>query len=150
MSFAARTRSSNRPGWATSLVIAVTLAICSSRDVQVFTRAMTVDPLAPTTWPVAERLTLMAGCLPRTPFRDQVAAAVHAGFDSLTGWPNVWRHAQRKDGLTLADMRDLLQDNGLVLTDVDACSDWATTPGVVRAGLPTAPRAEFLDVCAAL
>jgi sugar phosphate isomerase/epimerase len=97
-------------------------------------------------------VTLMAGSLPRTPFRDQVVAAAGAGFKALTCWPNVWRHAQRKDGLTLAAMRTLLDDHGLVLTDVDSVSDWATSGGDVAGGrLPSgASRWEAFDVAAGL
>jgi sugar phosphate isomerase/epimerase len=69
-------------------------------------------------------VTLMAGCLPRTPFREQVAAAASAGFTAITSWPNVWRHARKRDGLTLADMRVLLDDHGLMLTDVELVADW--------------------------
>ncbi len=99
--------------------------------------------------PIAAPLTLMAGSLARTPFREQVAAAAAAGFGAMTGWPNVWRHAQRKDGLSLTDMRRLLTDNGIALTDVDACSDWAA-PSDVDVPLPSASRAEFFDACVAL
>lgn len=68
--------------------------------------------------------TFMAGCLARTPFREQVAAAAAAGFDAITIWPNIWRHAMLKDGLSIADMRAMLDAHGLVLTDVDAYRDW--------------------------
>jgi len=93
---------------------------------------------------IAERLTFMAGCLPRTPFRDLVEAAAQAGFDSMTLWPNVWRHALGKEGLTLADMRAMLEHNGLVLTDVDSYGGW--TPGAA----PKVPVEEFFEVCTAL
>ena len=59
--------------------------------------------------------TFMAGCLARTPFRAQVPAAAAAGFDSITIWPNIWRHARRRDTLTLPDMRAILDDAGLDL-----------------------------------
>ena len=69
-------------------------------------------------------------------------------------WPNIWRHAQVKDGLSLADMRVMLDDNGLVLTDVDGFRDWTPPPrigpdrfGPIRGG-PS--RQECFDVCAAL
>ncbi len=96
----------------------------------------------------------MAGCLPRTSFREQVAAAAKAGFAAMSIWPNIWRHAQAKDGLSLADMRMMLDDNGLALTDVDGCRDWTPPPriepdrlGPIRHG-PS--RQECFDVCAAL
>ena len=99
--------------------------------------------------PVAAPVTFMAGSLARTPFREQVAAAATAGFGGITCWPNIWRHAQRRDQLTVADMRRMLDDAGLVPTDVDACSDWAA-PAAVDVPLPSAPRAEFFDVGARL
>jgi sugar phosphate isomerase/epimerase len=100
------------------------------------------------------RVTFMAGSLARTPFRTQVAAAAAAGFDSITIWPNIWRHAQRRDSLALADMRALLDDAGLTLTDADACFDWvppATTPeGVLGPMRRRVARQEFFEVTTAL
>lgn len=100
------------------------------------------------------RATFMAGCLPRTPFRVQAAAAAAAGFDSISTWPNIWRHALRRDSLTLADMRAMLDDRGLTLTDVDGCSDWVPVPSAPdRVSGPMrqrVPRHELFDVCAAL
>jgi sugar phosphate isomerase/epimerase len=100
------------------------------------------------------RATFMAGCLARTPFRVQVAAASAAGFDSISTWPNIWRHARRRDSLTLADMRAMLDDHGLTLTDADGCFDWVPdssgsghVPGPMRQRVP---RAEYFEVCAAL
>lgn len=100
------------------------------------------------------QFTFFAGCLARTPFRDQLRAAAQAGFDSITIWPNIWRHAIRKDGLTLADMRAMLDDHGLRLTDVDACRDWTLAPTGDQAAFgpvtARASRQEFFEVCAAL
>jgi len=103
---------------------------------------------------LVEHLTFMAGSLPRTPFRTLVSAAAKAGYDSMTIWPNIWRHAQRKEGLSLTDMRKILDDHGIVLTDVDAYRDWVPPPAVdsaafgpVRSGLS---REECFETCAAL
>jgi len=101
------------------------------------------------------QFTFFAGCLARTPFRDQVRAAAKAGFDSISIWPNIWRHAVRKDGLTLHDMRAMLEDHGLKLTDVDACRDWAPSPNTTAGSAfgPVASRAsrhEFFETCCAL
>lgn len=97
-------------------------------------------------------LTLMAGSMPLTPFRDQVAAAAAAGFKAVTLWPNVWRHAQKKDGLSLAGMRAQLDDHGLVATDVDSLMDWAAPAGHGAIGrLPAGTsRWEAFDVATAL
>jgi sugar phosphate isomerase/epimerase len=103
---------------------------------------------------VTWRATFMAGCLARTPFRVQVAAASAAGFDSMTIWPNIWRHARRRDSLTLADMRAMLDDRGVTLTDADGCADWvpgSSAPDGVRGPMRRrVPREEFFEVCVAL
>jgi sugar phosphate isomerase/epimerase len=101
---------------------------------------------------IVKQLTFMAGCLARTPFRQQVVAASTAGFDSMTSWPNIWRHAQRRDGLTLAEMRTMLDDHGLVLTDVDGCTDWVPVGegGPVGPMSKVTPRQDFFEACAAL
>lgn len=101
-------------------------------------------------FPLVERLTLMNGCVHRLPFREMVGVAATAGFDAVSCWPNVWRHALRKGGLDLTGMRSLLDDHGVVLTDCDYCTDWvpaapsAETPGVA------AGRHELFEVCSAL
>ena len=57
---------------------------------------------------IAMELCFFAGFLPRTPFTQLVPAAASAGFTSMTLWPNVWRHARKKAGLTFAQMRGIL------------------------------------------
>lgn len=102
---------------------------------------------------IAAQMTFCAGSLARTPFRKQVEAAAAAGFDSITAWPNVWRHAMRKDGLSLTDMRSLLDDNGLALTDGDAIRDWVPASTAAVSGPPqksSTSRQEFFDVVCAL
>ncbi len=100
---------------------------------------------------LARQLTFMAGSMARLPFRQQVEVASAAGFDSITTWPNIWRHAQRKDGLSFADMRSMLDDHGLVLTDVDACSDWAPpSTGEGVGPRMAATRHDFFEACEAL
>ena len=59
---------------------------------------------------VASELVLYAGCMARLAFGDFVSAAADAGFDAITVWPNTWRHAMEKEGLTLAQMRAVLDD----------------------------------------
>ncbi len=103
---------------------------------------------------LVKHLTFMGGCLARTPYPEQVRAAAEAGFDAITVWPNTWRHAQRKLGLSLADMRALLDVHGLVMTDTDALRDWVPPPtrdsvefGPIKAGIP---REEFFEATVAL
>lgn len=78
----------------------------------------------------------MAGCVTRVPFRTQVEAAARAGFEAITIWPNIWRHAV-KSGLSLRDMRMMLDDNGLALTEVEGVMQWPPGP-------------EHLEACAEL
>ncbi len=91
----------------------------------------------------------MAGSLPRTRFRDQVAAAASAGFTAVTTWPNVWRHARQRDGLTPAEMRARLDDHGLTLTDVEMVVDWLP-PGADGPFARGASRWEAFEVATAL
>lgn len=79
----------------------------------------------------------MAGCVARTPFREQVEAASRAGFVGITTWPNIWRHAQVKGGFSLRDMARMLDDNGLRLEQVEAVPEWP-------------PSEETIATCAAL
>lgn len=97
-------------------------------------------------------LTLMGGCLGRRAFREQVEAAGAAGFRAISLWPNTWRHALRKEGLSLRDMRAVLDDNGVVLTDIEGCRDWARPAGSVASG-PTKyglARDDYFEACAEL
>jgi len=93
-------------------------------------------------------LTLMAASLPRTPLRELIPSAAAAGFDALTLWPNAWRHAIRRDGLSLTDLRGLLDEHGIAVTDVESVDDWR--PATSGAGFPSTGRAEALEVAVAL
>jgi sugar phosphate isomerase/epimerase len=93
-------------------------------------------------------VTLMAASLPRTPLRELIGIAAAAGFDGLTLWPNMWRHALRRDGLTLKDVRDLLDEHGVTVTDVEMVADWR--PSIVGAGFPSTGRVEAFEVARAL
>ncbi|SNQ46850.1 Xylose isomerase [Frankia canadensis] len=97
-------------------------------------------------------VTFFSGCLPRTPLREQVAAAAAAGFDGLTIWPNVWRHARQRDGMSLAAMRDLFQEHGLTLEAVEWTADWVPPVADLTGGMipPAAFRAEVFEVASAL
>lgn len=103
--------------------------------------------------PLASQLVLYAGCLPATPFRDLVAAAAGAGFDAITLWPLMYRRAQSREGLTPPEMRRILDDHGIVVSDVDPCGDWlpagpdAPTSGVMKAEWT---RHQFFEAAAVL
>jgi sugar phosphate isomerase/epimerase len=90
--------------------------------------------------------TLMAASLPRTPLRDLIPCAARAGFTGLSLWPNMWRHAQRKDGLSLGDLRVLLEEHGITITDVESVDDWRPASGA----FPTTGRAEAFEVALSL
>ena len=61
-------------------------------------------------------------------FRDHVAAARAAGFDAISLLGRAHRRATRKDGLSNAELRTLLDDHGLTLTDLEAAGDWLGPP----------------------
>ncbi|HSS11701.1 MAG TPA: hypothetical protein VLL25_17575, partial [Acidimicrobiales bacterium] len=58
---------------------------------------------------------------------DVVAAAVSGGFDAISVLGRTRRRALR-DGLTDADMRAMISDHGLLVTDVEAAADWLAAP----------------------
>jgi sugar phosphate isomerase/epimerase len=93
-------------------------------------------------------VTLMAASLPRTPLRELIGVAAAAGFHGLTLWPNMWRHALRRDGLTLKDVRDLLDEHGVTVTDIETVADWR--PSTAGAGFPSTGRLEAFEVARAL
>lgn len=96
---------------------------------------------------LASELCFCAGSLPTRPFAELVQGAAKAGFDSMTLWPNIWRHALKKGGFTLASMKRCLDDHGVRLSGVEHLASWV--PGSVAE--PKAPaREELFEVCAAL
>jgi sugar phosphate isomerase/epimerase len=58
---------------------------------------------------------------------EVVAAAVSGGFDAISVLGRTRRRALR-DGLTDADMRAMIGDHGLRVTDVEAAGDWLSAP----------------------
>lgn len=84
-------------------------------------------------------VTLMAASLPRTPLRRLIPDAAAAGFSALTCWPNMWRHAERRDNFGLAAIRAMLDDHGVAVTDVELVDDWCPADaGPFPAGLSRA------------
>jgi sugar phosphate isomerase/epimerase len=86
------------------------------------------------------------------PFREHVAAASAAGFDAITLLGRAHRRATQKDGLAEAEMRLILDDHGVALTDVEAAGDWLGPPPDDQPSfLHHIYRTEtYLDVAAAL
>ncbi len=61
-------------------------------------------------------------------FRDLAEAAATAGFDGITVVGSVYHRGRTRDGLSDADMRSLLSDRGLVVTDVESAGAWLSRP----------------------
>ncbi|WTW92706.1 sugar phosphate isomerase/epimerase [Streptomycetaceae bacterium NBC_01309] len=68
-------------------------------------------------------LVLCAGTVLGSGFRERAEAASAAGFAGITLWAQDWQRAL-DEGLTAADMRALLDDNGLTIGELDAVTDW--------------------------
>jgi sugar phosphate isomerase/epimerase len=86
------------------------------------------------------------------PFADFVDAASAAGFDAVSLLGRAHRRATRKDGLSDADLRTLLDDHGLALTDLEAAGDWLGPPPDGRPKFldHVYPTETYLDVAASL
>ena len=66
----------------------------------------------------------MCRLLPGTGFRERVACARSAGYAAITLFPEHYLDAQRREGLSPADMRQLLLDHDLKVATVDPLLDW--------------------------
>ena len=76
-------------------------------------------------------LVLCSGTLPReVSFRTRVEAAVAGGFAAISLWGRDYQRA-RDDGLSDADIRHLLADNGLQVGEIDPA--WWWPPGAEAA-----------------
>src|SRR5712691_4540309 len=73
-------------------------------------------------------LVLCSGTFARhVPLRDRIEAAAETGFTGISLWArDYWR--ARDDGLTEADVRALLADNGVGVAELDGVFAWL--PGV--------------------
>jgi sugar phosphate isomerase/epimerase len=79
-------------------------------------------------------LVLCSGTVPKATFRARAAAAAAGGFAGIDLWlPH--RQRARAEGLSDADMRAILDDHGLVVTDVEAITDFGAC---FRGGATTA------------
>jgi sugar phosphate isomerase/epimerase len=68
----------------------------------------------------SDDLLITGSTLGHPPFREMVEAAAAGGFAGLSLWPTESWSKARDAGLSAADMRSILDDNGLVVNDVDA------------------------------
>jgi sugar phosphate isomerase/epimerase len=78
--------------------------------------------------------------LTTTPLRDVISAASSAGFDAMSVMARSYRYAIERAGLTNADIRALVADHGITITDVEAATDWLTPEGE---SIPTWVRAPY-------
>lgn len=83
--------------------------------------------------------------------REIVAAAVAGQYDAISIWPQDVERA-RTEGLELADIRSLLADNGLVVSDVDPLLGWSdlVLPRPGEAMFDLAPEESFYVIGEAL
>lgn len=89
-------------------------------------------------------LILCSGSLIGAGVRALCGAAVAGGFQGITLWPQDVASA-RAEGLSLSDVRALVEDHGLVVADLDPLLRWL--PGEeIPAGVPAASEAEFYEI----
>jgi sugar phosphate isomerase/epimerase len=96
-------------------------------------------------------LVLCPGTLPRATFRERTAAAEAGGFAAIGVWLPQLRRA-RAEGLSDADLRALLSDHGLVVTEVESITDFDRCFGLGAAASrePTPLERTAHDVAAAI
>ncbi len=78
--------------------------------------------------PFGSQLVLGAMSMVPIGFRDLVDAAAGAGFDAVSIVGSVYHRGRTRDGLSDADMRALLADRGIVVTDVESAGCWLSPP----------------------
>jgi sugar phosphate isomerase/epimerase len=83
--------------------------------------------------------------------REIVAAAVAGEYDAISIWPQDVERA-RAEGLDLPDIKRLLDDNGLVVSDVDPLLGWSdlVLPKPGEAMIELAPEDAFFEIGEAL
>jgi len=70
------------------------------------------------------RLILSAGTLPNASFIERVSAAKAAGFTAISLFPQQYLAAQRKEKLSIEEMRNILVEHDIALDEVDPLLDW--------------------------
>jgi len=83
--------------------------------------------------------------------REIIAAAVAGNYDAISIWPHDVERA-RAEGLDLPDIRLMLEDNGLVVSDVDPLLGWSdlVLPKPGEAMIELAPEEAFYEIGEAL
>lgn len=99
---------------------------------------------------LASYWTLSGGALPHTDkeystfeFKERCAAAARAGFKGIGFWHADLEHVRKS--YSLAEMRRVLEDNGLKHIEIEFLADWFQPPGERRAA--SDQRREFLFEC---
>jgi len=70
-----------------------------------------------------DNLCLCCGTIAQASFREVVESAAAGGFRSISLWPQHYNRG-RRDGLSDAGMRSMLEHHGLVVTELDALLTW--------------------------
>ena len=97
-------------------------------------------------------LGLCCGSLIQADFRGLAEAASSAGFSSISLWPTLFQGALVA-GLSEADMRTILDDNGLHITELDPLSSWLPVdmdPNDMAAAFHTFSEDDFYRIADAL
>ena len=97
-------------------------------------------------------LGLCCGSLVQADFRGLAEAASVAGFDSISLWPTLFQGALDA-GLSERDMRRILDDNGLHITELDPFSAWlpvAMDPNDMAAAFHAFKEDDFYRIADAL
>jgi sugar phosphate isomerase/epimerase len=79
-----------------------------------------------------------------------VRAAAGAGFDAVSVWTRTHARAMSREGLSEADMRMLLRDHGLVVSEIEAVDTWLPVEVTPVVGNPPLAVEAFLDLAATL
>jgi sugar phosphate isomerase/epimerase len=101
--------------------------------------------------PLGSELVLCAMSMVPIGFRDLVDAAAGAGFDAITVVGSVYHRGRTRDGLSDADMRAVLADRGLVVSDVESAGSWLAAPDTApKRWRPRASDEEMIRIAEAL
>src|SRR5262245_29041918 len=96
-------------------------------------------------------MVLCPGTVPKATFRERAAAAAAGGFSGIGLWlPH--RERAHAEGLSDADLRAIVSDHALVVTDVEAITDFGPCfrGGAAAAREPTAHERLAYEVAAAV
>lgn len=70
-----------------------------------------------------EDLVLCCGTVMQADFRQLVEAAAANGYHAISLWPSVYLDA-REQGMSDADMKTILDNNGIVIAELDLLCNW--------------------------